>query len=211
MSTLLSAELLATARRLGAATLHEAGGKVGALPAAIKPLDPAWRVAAPAFTVAGPAVDNLWLHRAIYAAPRGALLVHECGANAQAGYWGGVMANAALARELAGLVTEGGVRDVEELRGLGFPVFAANMCIRGTTKRADGAGSLGASLRIGDIAIQSGDLVVADADGVVVIAQADAERVVAAGVERERAEQQIVARLKRGERSLDIYGLPESA
>jgi 4-hydroxy-4-methyl-2-oxoglutarate aldolase len=211
MTPLLSADLLAIARRLGAATLHEAGGQQGALPASIKPLDPGWRVAAPAFTVAGPAVDNLWLHRAIYAAPRGALLVHECGANAQAVYWGGVMTNAALERELAGLVTEGGVRDVEELRSLGFPVFTANVCIRGTTKRLDGAGSLGAPLCIGGIAVQSGDLVVADADGVVVIARADAERIVAAGVQREHAEQEIVARLRHGERSLDIYGLPESA
>jgi 4-hydroxy-4-methyl-2-oxoglutarate aldolase len=203
-----SPELLAAARQLGSATLHEASARKGALPSAIKSLRADWRIAAPVFTVIGPARDNLWLHHAIYAAPRGSVLLHECGANAEAGYWGGIMGNAALERGLAGLVTEGGVRDAEELRALGLPVFASNICIRGTGKRPDGAGSLGASALIGEVLVQTGDLLVADADGVVVIARADAEQVVEAGLVRDRQEREIVDRLKRGERTLDIYRLP---
>jgi 4-hydroxy-4-methyl-2-oxoglutarate aldolase len=210
MSEAFGVALLDAARRLGSATLHEAGGKVGALPSSIKPLNPHWRIAAPAFTVAGPALDNLWLHRAIYAAPERAVLVHECGGNAEGGYWGGVMANAAIARGLAGLVTEGGARDVEELRALDFVVCAANICIRGTGKRSDGAGALGRSVRIGEVIVCTGDLVVADADGVAVLPFADAARIVAEGIEREEKEKDIVARIKRGERSCDIYGLPEN-
>jgi 4-hydroxy-4-methyl-2-oxoglutarate aldolase len=206
-----SPELLAAARQLGSATLHEAGARKGALPSAIKSLRADWRIAAPVFTVIGPARDNLWLHHAIYAAPRGSVLLHECGANAEAGYWGGIMGNAALERGLAGLVTEGGVRDAEELRALGLPVFASNICIRGTGKRPDGAGSLGASALIGEVLVQTGDLLVADADGVVVIARADAEQVVEAGLVRDRQEREIVDRLKRGERTLDIYRLPPHA
>ena len=103
---------------------------------------------------------------------------------------------------------EGGVRDAEETRALDWPIFASNICIRGTSKRPDGAGSVGASVLIGDILVQTGDLLVGDVDGVVVIARADAERVVAAGAEREREEREIVARLKRGERTLDIYKFP---
>lgn len=208
MTNVLPAEQLRAALQLGSATLHEAGGKKGALPSAIKPLRHDWRIAAPVFTVVGPPRDNLWLHRAIYAAPKGSVLLHECGADAEAGYWGGIMANAALERGLAGFVTEGGVRDAEELRALGLPVFAANICIRGTTKRPDGAGSVGLSALIGDVLITTGDLLVADADGVVVIACADAERVIAAGVQREKDEREIVVRLKRAERTLDIYKLP---
>ncbi|MES2977835.1 MAG: 4-hydroxy-4-methyl-2-oxoglutarate aldolase [Pseudomonadota bacterium] len=200
--------LLATARKLGSATLHEAGGKKGALPSRIKPLRDGWRIAAPVFTVVGPARDNLWPHRAIYAAPRGSVLLHECSGDAEAGYWGGIMANAAMVCGLAGLVTEGGVRDVEELRGLDWPIFAANVCIRGTTKRPDGQGSLGASALFGEILVHTGDLLVGDADGLVIIAAADAERVVAAGVAREDEEREIVARLKGGENTLDIYKLP---
>lgn len=208
MASEFSAALLDSARQLGSATLHEAGAKKGALPSAIKPLRDDWRIAAPVFTVVGPARDNLWLHRAIYAAPRGSVLLHECSGDAEAGYWGGIMANAALACGLAGLVTEGGVRDAEETRALGWPIFASNICIRGTSKRPDGAGSVGTSVLIGDILVQTGDLLVGDVDGVVVIARADAQRVVAAGVERERGEREIVAHLKRGERTLDIYKLP---
>lgn len=203
-----SATLLSSARKLGSATLHEAGGKKGALPSRIKPLRDSWRIAAPVYTVVGAARDNLWLHRAIYVAPEGSVLLHECSADAEAGYWGGIMANAAMACKLAGFVTEGGVRDVEELRGLDWPIFAANACIRGTSKRTDGQGSLGASALFGEILVKTGDLLVADADGVVIIAAADAERVVAAGVTREKDELDIVARLKKGESTLDIYKLP---
>jgi 4-hydroxy-4-methyl-2-oxoglutarate aldolase len=207
-SMTISVELLESARALGSATLHEAGGKKGALPSAIKPLRNDWRIAATAFVVVGPACDNLWLHRAIYAAQAGDVLVHACGGDDQAGYWGGIMANAARARGLAGFVTEGGVRDSEELRQLNWPVFAANVCIRGTSKRPDGAGSLGQSVLIGGIPVQTGDLLVADADGVVVIASADAEKVISAGFQRENDELAIVKRLAMGERTLDIYQFP---
>jgi len=200
-------ELLDAAHRLGTATLHEAGGKKGNLPSKIKPLSEHWRVAAPVFTVVGPARDNLWLHRAIYSAPRGSVLLHECCGDSEAGYWGGIMANAAIERGLAGFVTEGGVRDAQELRSLGWPVFAANICIRGTSKRADAPGSLGATALFGEVLVQTGDLLVADADGVLVIPRDDVERVVAAGTQREREEQEYVKRIKRGESTLTIYNL----
>jgi 4-hydroxy-4-methyl-2-oxoglutarate aldolase len=203
----LTPELLARARALGSATLHEAGGKIGALPSVIKPLRDDWRIAAPAFVVVGPPRDNLWLHRAIYAAPIGAVLLHACGGDAEAGYWGGIMANAAKVCGLAGFVTEGGVRDSQELRAFDWPVFSANVCIRGTSKRVDGAGSLGASAVIGQVAVATGDLLVADADGVLVLPQADAARIIAAGEEREAQEREIVQRLQRGETTLDIYRL----
>lgn len=202
-----SVELLETARKLGSATLHEAGGKKGALPSGIKPLRSDWRISAPVFTVAGPVRDNLWLHRAIYAAPAGSVLVHECGGEREAGYWGGIMANAAMQQGLAGFVTEGGVRDSEELRELGLPVFANNVCIQGTSKRRDAAGALGTSVMLGAVLVRTGDLLVADADGVVVIADDEVARTVAAGTAREREEREIVERIRRGESTLDIYQL----
>jgi len=206
--TAISMDLLLSARALGSATLHEAAGKKGALPSKIKPLRNDWRIASTAFVVVGPACDNLWLHRAIYAAPRGAVLVHACGAHDEAGYWGGIMANASRACGLAGFVTEGGVRDSEELRQLDWPVFAANVCLQGTSKRPDGAGSIGQSVVMGGVQIQTGDLLVADADGVVVIPRADAQRVITAGIQREKEELAIVKLLANGARTLDIYQLP---
>lgn len=202
-----TAEFLERTSRIGSATLHEASGKKGALRSAIKPLKDDWRIAAPVFTVVGPPRDNLWLHRAIYAAPRGSVLLHECGNDTEAGYWGGVMTVASVERGLAGFVTEGGVRDSQELRALGFPVFAANVCMRGTSKRTDGPGSLGQSVVIGDILVNTGDLLVADADGVVVLAAADAARIVEAGEAREREEAAIYEQLRKGGSTMEIYRL----
>jgi len=74
--------------------------------------------------VVGPPHDNLWLHHGINNAPIGFVLLHEFGKDAEAGYWGGIMASAAIERGLADLVAEGGVRDVEELRGLPLSIFS---------------------------------------------------------------------------------------
>lgn len=207
VATLYTIDVLKTARQLGSATLHEASGKKGALPSGIKPLRSGWRIAAPVFTVAGPVRDNLWLHRAIYAAPAGSVLVHECGNEDEAGYWGGIMANAARQRHLAGLVTQGGVRDLEELRELDLPIFAHNVSIQGTSKRVDAAGSLGTSIVLGAVLVRTGDLLVADDDGVVVIAHKDVALTIAAGVVRANEEKEIIERIQRGESTLDIYNL----
>lgn len=178
------------------------------MPSAIKPLRHDWRLAATAFVVVWPACDNLWLHRAIYAAPKGAVLVHACGADEKAGCWDGTMAHAARARGLAGFVTEGGVRDSEELRKLDWSVFTANVCIQGTSKRPDGAGPIGRAVVMGAVLVHTGDLPVADADGVVVIPGADAQKVIISETQRENDELAIVERLAKGERTLNIYQLP---
>lgn len=120
------------------------------------------------------------------------------------------MVNAALQRKLAGFVTEGGVRDSEELCQLGLPVFASNVCIQGTSKRVDGAGSLGSSVVLGNLVVRTGDLLVGDADGVVVIAKEDVDRIVGAGAVREQEERAIVERIRNGESTLNIYKLSEA-
>ncbi|MEV4747495.1 RraA family protein [Streptosporangium amethystogenes subsp. fukuiense] len=207
----VTAELVREAAALPAATLHEAAGKIGALPAAIGPVRPGMRVAGPALPVLSPPGDNLWLHRAIYAAEPGDVLVVAFGDGAdplEYGHWGEVMAVAALHRGIAGLVTSGGVRDGDQMAERGFPVFAPSLCIRGTGKDPDGRGSVGAPVRIGGVTVRRGDLVVADGDGVVVLPVADAAGAVRAAARREAAEQEIFDRLAAGETSLDIYRLP---
>lgn len=209
MSKAFNESLLRRARSLGSATLHEAYGKQGALSSSIKPLRSDWRVAGPVFTVSGAPRDNLRLHQAIYGAPIGSVLLHRCDGDAEAGYWGGIMTNAARTRGLLGYVSEGGVRDTLELCDLNWPVFAANACIRGTSKRTDAWGALGIELKMGDTTIWPGDLLVGDADGVVVIAADEAERVVEAGEAREASERAIIDRITRGESTLAIYKLPD--
>jgi 4-hydroxy-4-methyl-2-oxoglutarate aldolase len=204
-----SADLLARAARLGASTVHEAAGRIGALPSSITALfreQPT--VAGPALPVLCPAGDNLWLHHAIYTAAPGDVLVVEVGAGEDYGYWGEVMATAAQERGVAGLVISGCVRDAVQVQRLGFPVFSTGTCIRGTGKDPQLAGAISARVRLGDVVISSGDLVVGDADGVVVIPRDGAEAVVAAGEARERKETEIMAHLRAGATTVDLFGLP---
>jgi 4-hydroxy-4-methyl-2-oxoglutarate aldolase len=193
---------------LGAATAHEAAGRTGALPSQIRPLHAGMRLAAPAFPVRCPPGDNLWIHRAVYAARAGEVLVVDTGDGFEHGYWGEVLTEAALARGLAGLVIHGGVRDAQRLVELGWPVFAERVCLRGTGKDPAGDGTLGQPVRIGDVQIRRGDLVVADADGVVCVAAAHADRVRQLAAERERAEAGYRERLRAGETTLELYRLP---
>lgn len=201
-------ELYDRARALGAATLHEAAGRIGALPSGIQALSANLPVAGPAFPVLSPGGDNLWLHHAIVQASPGDVLVVSTGGVREFGYFGEVMAVAAVARGIAGLVIDAGVRDAAQMTALGFPVFAERRCITGTIKDPRKTGSLGAPLEIGGVLIERGDLVAGDGDGVVVIPQARAQEVTDLGARREAAEVDYFARLRAGETTLDVYSLP---
>ncbi len=194
--------------RLDAATVHEAYGRRGALPSEIKPIDPSFCVCGPAFTVDCPPGDNLWIHRALYAAQPGDVLVVQTRGEREAGYWGEILSEAAVAQRLAGLVIDGGVRDVERLAEIGFPVFASNVCLRGTGKDPTSDGRLDEPILVGATLVRPGDAVVADRDGVVVVAAEAVEAVAAGARERLRKEEDVIARLRGGETTLAIYKLP---
>ena len=199
--------LVAAAAPIGSASLHEAGGKIGALPAAIKPVASGMRVAGPALTVHSPAGDNLWLHRAIYVAePGDVLVVHVSGAY-EFGYWGEIMATAAKARGVAGLIIDGCVRDGALLRDIGFPVFARGLAIQGTGKDFGAQGWLNAPVQLGSQVVHAGDLIVGDGDGVVCLPRKRAPEIVEQARERETAELDILRRLEQGEDTLSIYNL----
>lgn len=188
------------------ATLHEAAGRIGALPSAIKPIAPAFRIHGSALTVACAPGDNLWIHRALDVATPGDILVVHTGGDYEWGYWGEVMSSAALGRRIGGLVIDACVRDGELLAQLGLPVFARGLCIRGTGKNAAAPGGLNQVLQFGDVTVSAGDLVVGDGDGVVVIPRALVATTIAAAAAREAHEARILDRIEAGERTLDIYG-----
>ncbi|UZW57538.1 RraA family protein [Sphingobium sp. JS3065] len=198
-----------SATGLSSATVHEASGKIGALPSCIKPVAPGLTLSGPAFPVQSPPGDNLFLHHAIYAAPSGAVLVIDCGDAAEFGHWGEVMAVAAQSVGIRGLVIHGGVRDAARMAEIGFPVFASNICIRGTGKDPQGKGQIGGVVTIGDISVHAGDLVIADEDGVMIVPADRAAAVVAESRARDEAEQDYFRRLRAGETTLAIYGLPD--
>jgi len=205
------AAFLSRAAARSTATLHEAAKKIGALPAAIKPLALQVRLCGAAFTVRSPGGDNLWLHHALYAAQAGEVLVVDVSGAPEFGYFGEVMAVAAVARGLQGLVIDGGVRDGERMLAMGFPVFSRTPAIRGTIKDPVASGSLGVPILIGDVSIARGDLVCGDGDGVVILPRGRAHEIVEAAERRDTEEERIFSRLRAGESTLDIYRLPTPA
>ena len=148
-------DTVAAARALPTATLHEAGGKIGALPSAIKPVAPSFRCCGPALTVHSPGGDNLWLHRALYIARPGDVLVVYVSGAYEHGYWGEIMTTMAKVRRLAGLVIDGCVRDGTLLEEIGFPVFARGLCIRGTGKDYGAIGWINEPVLIGDVTVSA--------------------------------------------------------
>lgn len=198
-------ELFEQARRFSSATFHEASGKRGALPSAIKPLADNFVVCGPAYPVLSPPKDNLWLHRAIYEASPGDVLVIDTGGYREAGYWGEIMATAAIERGLAGIIIDGGVRDSARLIEMGLPTFSNGVCIQGTGKDREAYGHLNKPVRIGEVHIAPGDLVFGDRDGVVVLPKERIGEVVEAARAREDEEALILERIRGGESTLDIY------
>lgn len=201
-----TAAQLAAAASISASTIHEAAGKIGALPSAIKPLNPAVEVRGPAFTVRGAPNDNLWLHYALDQAQPGDVLVADMGGYYEAGYWGEVMTVSAQARGLGGLVINGCVRDGREMIEAGFPVFARGTCMRGTEKDQNFKGALGEALPMGDVLVQSGDLVIGDGDGVVVIPRGQIDEAIEASIARDAREAEMMDVLRTGKTSVEIYG-----
>jgi 4-hydroxy-4-methyl-2-oxoglutarate aldolase len=200
-------DLFTAAAAFPVATLYEANGGRGALPSAIRPIDTRRRLNGRAFTVECAPGDNLWLHRALLDVSPGDVLVCSVGGAYEHGYWGDVLTFAAMSKGVSGLVIDGGVRDADQIEELGFPVFSRLLCIRGTSKIRDAKGSIGGRATIGDVIVNTGDLISGDRDGAVAIAAPDIETAVRKAADREAKEEDVRARLRHGETTLQIYQL----
>lgn len=134
----------------------------------------------PAITVNARPGDNLMVHKALEVAEPGDVVVVSTNGNVTSAVFGELMCHAAVAVELEGLVVDGAIRDVEDLRALGFPAYSRAVCPGGCDK--DGPGEINVPISCGSVAVLPGDLVVGDGDGVAVVPRTLAERV-ADGVE----------------------------
>jgi regulator of RNase E activity RraA len=168
-------------------TLADILGREQVMDFGIRPLWDCGRVAGPAFTVRCRPADNLMLHAAIYRAEAGAVLVVESGDTDYALAGGNVCAIAKL-RGIAALVTDGVIRDLAEVRDLGFPVFARGVIPAPGAKLA--ASPLSTRVRCGGVSVEPGDIVVADEEGVVVVPAARQDDVRQEGLARQEREQQ---------------------
>ncbi|MBB4349235.1 4-carboxy-4-hydroxy-2-oxoadipate aldolase/oxaloacetate decarboxylase [Aliirhizobium cellulosilyticum] len=187
------------------ATIHEAQGRRGALSSRLKPVDYRMKLCGPAFTVKSSPRDNIMLQLAINYAKPGDIIVVSAGEYEEAGSFGDVLANACLAKGIGGLVTDTGVRDTLQLRELGFPVFSLSTCIKGTVKET--IGTTNDSIIVGGEIINPGDVIVGDADGLVVVRRSEVAEAAKLSQEREDAEAGFIEAYKAGKSVIEVSKL----
>ena len=198
-----SNELLARYQDQASATVHEAMGRRNAMAPEIKPIERAMRFAGRALTVRCHTGDNLMLIKAISMARKGDVIVADMGNAVANGPFGEVLAVECVTKGLAGLILNCAVRDSQEIIRLGLPVFSAQICISGTAKAT--LGTINHPVSCGGVIVNPGDVVVADADGVVVVPLDEAEDVLNAANSRTAKEAEVMKRLYAGESLFDIY------
>lgn len=205
LETTITPSKLLQLRDLGAATVYEAQGAVGAIDSGIKPLDPRSRMAGPAFTVDMRPADNLMVHYALLKAKPGDVLVVDAKGFLEAGPWGDVLTTQALTLGLAGLLIHGAVRDANAIVEQGFPVFCRGLSIKGTGKHQPGR--VNVPVVIGDVLVRPGDIVVGDRDGVVIVDQDCVDKVIASSLAREAKEAQMRAAIEQGATTAELMDL----
>ena len=187
---------VAAAAAFASSILADVAGRRGALSGRIAPLAPSMRLAGPAFTVEVRPGDNLMIHAAMAMARPGDVLVIDGKGDLGCALMGSIMINACLKLGLAGVVIDGAVRDVEELCELGFPVYAAGANPNGPTKFTPGR--INWPISCGGIAVRPGDLIVGDADGVVVVEREKAASLLEPAAKKVADERQRIAEIVGG-------------
>jgi 4-hydroxy-4-methyl-2-oxoglutarate aldolase len=191
--------------QLGTATVHEAAGRAPLVDVSLVQVVPGTRAAGPARTVRCGQDDNLMVHAAVAEALPGEVLVLTMPEPAPVALVGELLATQAKVRGVSALLVDAAVRDLDELRELGLPIWARFVRVRGAEKSV--RGTIGEPVDVGGATIRQGDALVLDADGAVVVERERVEEVLAAARARAERERDKRAKLEAGELSYDLDGL----
>lgn len=191
--------------RYGVATVYEAAGRKGLIDVPLVQVVPGSRVAGPARTVRCGQGDNLMVHAVLDQVQPGEVLVLTMPEPEPIALVGELLATQAQAHQVAGLLIDASVRDVQELQELGLPIWARWIRVRGATKTK--VGTINEPVEVGGSVINPGDIVVLDADGAVVVAAEQAAQVLEASEARQKREDGLRKKLQAGELSYNLHGL----